>query len=192
MDTHRGRLFPAAIVIIWLLCIGCLLAAPRAVSLADAGDFLVRNSARLALLWWAGAVVLLIRRDSLARLTWTLACIAFVLHVGIAFQEAHHWSFAAAYRHVEEVSGFGEGIFVSYAFTLIWLADAAWWWIDRRGYESRPRWIGWTVHGFMVFVIVNATVVFESGATRWVGATVLLFLAAMWQRPATTIPYPSS
>jgi hypothetical protein len=192
MDTHRRRLFPAAIVILWLLGVGCLLAAPRVVSLADAGDFLVRYSARLALLWWAGAVVLLIRRNSLARLTWTLACIVYVLHVGIAFQEAHHWSHAAAYRHVEEVSGFGEGIFVSYAFTLIWLADAAWWWIDHRGYESRPRWIGWSVHGFMVFVIFNATVVFESGATRWVGAAMLLLLAATWLRSETTNSSPSS
>src|SRR5262249_31395003 len=160
--------------ILWLLCIGCLLAAPQLVSLDDSGDFLVRNSARLALLWWAGAVVLLIRSDPLARLAWSLACLAFLLHVAIALQEAHHWSHAAAFRHVEEVSGYGEGIFVSYLFTLIWLADAAWWWIDRRGYESRPCVIGWAVHGSMVFVIVNATVVFESGATRWVGAAILL------------------
>jgi hypothetical protein len=180
MDTHCGRPFPAAIVILWLLCVGYLFAAPRLVSLDDAGDFLVRNSARLALFWWAGAAVLLIRRDPLARLAWTLACLAFLLHVAIAFQEAHHWSHVAAFRHVEEVSGFGQGIFFSYAFTLIWLADAVWWWIDRRAYESRPRSIGLAVHGFMVFVIFNATVVFESGATRWVGALGMAALSILW------------
>jgi len=161
----------------WALFLAGILVAPDFVPLSDRGDFLIRNTVRLALVYWAIAVALMIRSlSSTARLAWTLGCVAYLVHVAVAFEYAHHWSHREAFRHVETVSGYGEGIFVSYLFTLVWAADVLWWWVNAEGYRQRPRWVAWAVHGFMVFVIVNATVVFESGLTRWVSAAVLLAL----------------
>jgi hypothetical protein len=168
---------PLLLIAPWALILAGILVAPDFVPLSDRSDFLIRNTVRLALVYWAIAVALMIRSlSSTARLAWTLGCTAYLVHVAMAFEYAHHWSHREAFRHVEAVSGYGEGIFVSYLFTLVWVADVLWWWTDAKGYRQRPRWIGWAVHGFMVFVIVNATVVFEIGPTRWVGAAVLLAL----------------
>jgi hypothetical protein len=182
---RQHRLF---LIALWALALGGILIAPEFVPLSDRGDFLIRNTVRLALVYWAVAVALMIRSlSSTARLAWTLGCAAYLVHVGLAFEYAHHWSHGEAFRHVEVVSGYGEGIFVSYLFTLVWSVDVLWWWMDAKGYRQRPRWIGWTVHGFMVFVIVNATVIFESGPTRWVGVGVLtsLGLDALCERGRT-------
>src|SRR5438270_391545 len=119
-----------------------------------------------------------------SRLAWSAACLAYLVHVAAAFQYAHGWSHAAAYRHVESVSGHGDGIFVSYLFTAVWSADVLWWWLRPGGYVRRPARVGWAIHGFMVFVILNATIVFEAGRTRWISATVLVLLAALSSRPA--------
>jgi hypothetical protein len=171
---RQRRLF---LIAPWALILAGILIAPDFVPLSDRGDFLIRNTVRLALVYWAIAVALMIRSlSSTARLAWTLGCATYLVHVALAFDYAHHWSHHEAFRHVEAVSGYGEGIFVSYLFTLVWAADVLSWWVDAGGYRQRPRWIGWTLYGFMVFVIVNATVVFESGLTRWVGAAVLLAL----------------
>jgi hypothetical protein len=171
---RQRRLFLTAL---WALLLGGILIAPDFVPLSDRGDFLIRNTVRLALVYWAVAVALMIHSlSATARLAWTLGCAAYLIHVALAFEYAHHWSHREAFRHVEVVSGYGEGIFVSYLFTLVWSADVLWWWMDAKGYRQRPRWVGWAVHGFMVFVIVNATVIFESGVTRWVGVGVLTSL----------------
>src|SRR5204863_4605643 len=50
-------------------------------------------------------------------------------------------------------------IYFNYLFTLIWTADAAWWWIDKDGYERRARWISISVHAFMAFMFFNGAVV---------------------------------
>jgi hypothetical protein len=171
---------------LWALVLGGILIVPDFVPLSDRGDFLIRNTVRLALVYWVVGAALMIRSlSATARLAWTLACAAYLVHVGLAFEYAHRWSHGEAFRHVEVVSGYGEGIFVSYLFTLVWAADVLWWWMDAEVYRQRPRWIGWAVHGFMVFVIVNATVIFESGPTRWVGVGVLLTLLVRWGATTT-------
>jgi hypothetical protein len=81
--------------------------------------------------------------------------------------------------HVEAVSGFGPGLFVSYAFTLLWLADALWWWIDRPRYDARPVWLDWAVHGFMAFMVFNGTVVYETGFIRWAGCLLFAVLTLL-------------
>jgi hypothetical protein len=77
---------------------------------------------------------------ALASGLWFLGAWAFLLHVVIAFTFGHGWSHAAAYEHVERASGFGEGLYVSYLFTLVWAADAAWLTMWSRSYEPTPRW----------------------------------------------------
>ena len=101
-------------------------------------------------------------RASVARLVWTLGWLALVIHIAIAFGVAHGWSHAAAVEHVRRVGGFGGGIVVNYLFAAVWLADVIWWWVNRSSYANRPRWMGWAVHGFLAFVVVNATLVFGS------------------------------
>ena len=150
----------------WALALGAVLLAPNWLALRDPGDFCIRNTVRLALIYWSIAAALMLRSlSSTARLAWTLGCVAFLVHVAMAFEHAHHWSHVEAFRHVETVSGYGEGIFVSYMLTIVWTVDVLWWWLKMRRYLHRQRWVGWMVHGFMVFVIINETVVFENGQT---------------------------
>lgn len=140
------------------------------------GDGRVRNTARVALGLWAVAIYALIHRQWLARWIWPVACAAFMLHVAVAFHDAHHWSHGEAFHHVEEVSGFGPGIFVSYFFTLVWIADAFWMTAAPASYFRRPRVVTRGVHLFMIFIIMNGTIIYENGPTRWVSAAVLVGL----------------
>jgi hypothetical protein len=146
-----------------------------------------------ALLGYAiGAAVLLVarhelRRSSLARLAWTLGCVAYLGHVYSAFQFYHGWSHASAFeetaRQTRETVGWevGEGLFVSYFFTAVWLADVIWWWrAGDENYLRRSRVFTIALHTFFFFVVFNATVVFESGAVRWLGLALCLGLASLW------------
>jgi hypothetical protein len=103
----------------------------------------------------------------------------------MAFHYYHHWSHADAVRHTEVVAHFGAGIYVSHFFTLVWTLDVLLWWLRPAAYAARSPWVGRLLHGFMVFVIFNATVVYEEGAIRWAGAVGLAALgciaAAAWQ-----------
>lgn len=141
------------------------------------GGVLIRGTAYVALAYWAVAVELIVVPQRFARIVWTLACGTYLVHVAMAFEHAHHWSHDDAFRHVEAVSRFGYGIFVSYLFTLVWLADVVWWWASRTTYQRRPRWLGMSIHGFMSFVIFNATVVFADGWVRWISVAAFALLA---------------
>ena len=72
------------------------------------------------------------------------------------------------------------GLYVNYVFTYVWLADVTWWWAAAASYRRRPRWVEWTVHGFMGFIAFNATVVFASGFSRWFGIAACVLLASVW------------
>jgi hypothetical protein len=160
MKAAARRLLPMALVPLWLTLMGCIMATPLVISLERPGDFYIRGTIYVSLAYWAVALALMLDRNPSARIAWALACCAYLVHVAMAFEWAHHWSHAAAFQHVKDASGFGEGIFVSYLFTLVWCGDALWWWIAPASRETRPRWVEWLLHGFMVFIIFNATVVF--------------------------------
>jgi hypothetical protein len=158
------------------------------------GDDLIRNTVRVALAFYAVAAWLMLglrltdwqcetSHGRLARWCWTVAWATFVVHVGVAFHFAHHWSHTEAVEHVRERSGVGEGVFASYLFTLAWTADVAWWWLWPMGYATRSAWFGRALHGFMVFMIFMATVVYEEGAIRWAGALVFGALAVRFGFP---------
>jgi len=95
------------------------------------GDDLVRQSVRLALLYYGIAACLmltlrpqewfpLVWRGWLARSFWTAAYAAYLIHLEMAFHYYHHWSHADAVDHTREVAGVGEGIYMSHLFTLLW------------------------------------------------------------------------
>jgi hypothetical protein len=156
-----------------------------------AGPALTRNTIRLALLWYWAALLLLIRsprraRDAgtrlgrTARWCWTWGMVCFVVHVALAFHYYHHWSHAHAFEHVRQVGGVGEGIYASYLFTALWIADAVWWWCRPASYAARSRRWNLGMHAYMLFIAFNGTIVFEAGTVRWVGAVAFGSLAAAW------------
>ncbi len=114
------------------------------------------------------------------RWCWTLAWAAFVIHVAVSFHFFHHWSHQRAFQHVEDVSHFGPGIYVSYLFTLLWTIDVAWWWLQPSGYALRLHRIGWTLHAFMAFIIFCGTVIYETGLIRWAGLAMFVGLGLLW------------
>ncbi len=129
------------------------------------------------------------RLDSVTRIIWTVACTGLVAHFLAAFHFYHGWSHTAAYldtaRQTEELFGmkWGGGLFINYALLVAWIVDLAWWW--RSGldsYRKRP----WPVlvlwHGFFIFIIFNATVVFADGIVRWLGLMLSLVLIFTWWR----------
>jgi hypothetical protein len=127
-----------------------------------------------------------------ARTLYTAGCVMCLLHVAVAFHTAHAWSHAAAWKHVERTGGFGWGLYVNYLFVVVWLADVAWSWVRLDSYRNRPRWVSWSVHGFMAFIVFNATVVFGTGWVRVFGVLMFalialqLWLALRW--PETPEP----
>ncbi len=120
---------------------------------------------------------------------WTAAAVIYLGHVAAAFHFVHGWSHAAALAHTagrtEQVVGIstGLGLWVNYAFTLCWIVDVAGWWLrwhSRRidaSSTSAPktfspasklwRWFVVAWLALFLFVTLNATVIFETGFTRW-------------------------
>jgi hypothetical protein len=136
----------------------------------------VRLTAKIALLWAILGAGLLPRPSTpTARLVWTLAWAAYLAHVAAAFHFAHGWSHAEAVAHVEARSGFGQGIWFSHLFSILWTADVAWWWLDPAARDARPVWLSSLLFGYMAFITFNATVVYGE-STRFMG--VVLFLTA--------------
>ena len=157
----------------------------------NVGEMLTRNTVRLALAWYAAALWLMIRmqpqdwsaespRGRLARWCWTWGLASFLVHVAFAFHFYHQWAHAHAVAHTQEASGFGEGLYFSYLFTLLWAADVAWWWLTSERYASRPRAVDRGLHAFMLLMVFNGAVVYESGPIRWVGIAIFAGLAGTW------------
>lgn len=165
------------------------------------GEALVRNTVRLSLAWYLAALCIRWRmppeawrepaldsgdasgdsaRLVLVRSCWTWAVVVFLVHLAMAFHFYHGWSHARAFERTRQVSGYGEGVYVSYLFTLAWCADTLWWWWNARSYGRRPAWVDATLHTFMLFIVFNGTVVYETGPIRWAGLTGFLLLAGVW------------
>ena len=120
------------------------------------------------------------------RVVWSLACASYLAHVVTAFDRHHGWSHAAAYAHTAEQTAalvglaWGGGIWFNYAFTTLWIGEAAWWWMAPASYTGRRRGLEHTVRGVFLFMIVNGAVVFVDGPMRWVGVVIVVWLIWMW------------
>ena len=147
----------------------------------ETGELWTRWTVRVALMLYVFSLVVRSRSPRWGRLTWTAGCLAYLMHVACAFEFYHHWSDTDAYaftaRQTAAVVGldWGGGLYVNYAFTLVWIADVVWWWLRSDAPMPALRWIG---HGFMGFIAFNATVVFATGFSRWfgIGACILIAL----------------
>jgi hypothetical protein len=170
------------------------------------GEVLTHWTVRIALLCmaarFAGAMVWPQRREwfTWSRGVWTVGCIFFLLHVAFAFAFYHHWSHAHAFevtaRRTQEMLGvrFGEGIYFSYLFAILWTADVLSQWWAPTAARTRPGWLSGLLLSYLAFLAFNGAVVFERGITRTVGVpmTVLLLagaLVARWRaRPVNPSP----
>ena len=179
------------VCLLWLTLMAAALIEPSLAGAADPGDALTRNTVRVALAYYAAAAALMLVlrpaewaaaswRGRLARGCWTLAWAAYLVHLAMAFHHVDHWSHARAVARTHARTGFGEGIYLSHLFTLLWTLDVAWWWLRPAGYADRPAWAHRGLHGFMAFMVFNATVVFEQGWIRWAGLAGFAVLAAVW------------
>jgi hypothetical protein len=125
-------------------------------------------------------------RASWAKAVWTIGALLYAAHVAAAFTFAYEWSHAAAYAHTARQTAnlvgldWGGGIWVNYAFTVVWLAEAVWWWTAPSHYLSRPRPLELIVRAVFLFMIVNGAVVFVAGPAKWIGAAIVAALCAIW------------
>jgi hypothetical protein len=130
--------------------------------------------------------------DAAARCLWVLSCGLYLLHVIAAFHYFYGWSHQAAYNYTAAQSGFGPGIYVTYAFTGMWLADAVWAWLAAPSYAARPAGITWTVHLVTAFMLFNGAVIFAHGFSRGLGIGVTVVVGTVLLRsaasPATVSP----
>jgi hypothetical protein len=175
-------ILPAVLVGLWFVGVAAVAGCAVDDPVPDLRHPAVTASAGLTVGWMLLAWALMLaapRQVTAARLAWTLGLLMLLLHLVVAFGVAHGWSHAAAVEHVRQVGGFGAGIAVNYLFAAVWLADVAWWWADPTGRATRPRWVGWAVHGFLAFVVVNAAVIFGPAERQWVYALGLGLLAAL-------------
>ncbi len=155
---------------------------------------LVRWTARVALALYAVAMACWLsgrqRRGAewLAGLAWTAGCGFCLVHVATAFHFYHHWSHAAAYREIArqtaELLGFayGGGIYFNYAFALAWVTDVLRWWQGPKRHSRRARALRAALHVFLAFIVFNATVIFKTGALRWLGLAATVSLLLLWRR----------
>lgn len=155
------------------------------------GTILTLWTIRAAAVLYAVSVTAWLRqRDRSARLTWTIACVLYLVHVGCAFNFYHHWSHAAAYddtsRRTKELlgTGWGAGLYFNYVFTIAWVVDVIWWWRGLALYRRRSRWIQVGIHAFFAFMFFNATVVFAAGPVRWLGLVGTAILGLVWWQSA--------
>jgi hypothetical protein len=129
--------------------------------------------------------------------TYTTGAILCMIHIAIAMKVAHGWShdaaIAATARQTNAVYGlnWGGGVYVNYAFVAVWLVDA-WRWRRREFHHTRDLdAVTWATRIFFLIIILNAAVIFASGARRAAGALLVAWLLWLWW-PAARAPQPTS
>jgi hypothetical protein len=147
----------------------------------ETGAAITLWTARLAVGLYLGRLLLRLGRSanapsSIEAAVWACAAAVFLVHVAAAFQFHHGWSHAVAYaqtaRRTAAVTGlkWGGGIFLNYALTLWWPADAIAVCVAARRCRPLPRWYMRTTDLFFAFMMVNATIVF--GSRWWLAAAI--------------------
>ena len=157
------------------------------------GQLLTQWTIRLALAlyvaWLAGWLCTRGPRWAVvARWLWTAGCVLFLVHVACAFQFYHHWSHAAAWEDTAEQTqallgvAFGNGIYFSYVFLVLWVLDVLWMWSVAD--PLKTPWPRVLVHLLLFFIAFNGAIVFEAGPTRPAGIVACLALAVLAIRAA--------
>lgn len=153
---------------------------------------------------------------AISRWVWTAGCGLFLTHVLAAFAFHHHWSHASAWEttaaETDAMLGvrFGDGIYFSYVFLVLWVVDVAvMWWLTTRTQQLRlvaiegvadtngkgepgplvaalwpVNWLRGLIHAYLFFIAFNGAIVFENGPSRWGGIIACILLAALAGRAA--------
>ncbi|MFG0335706.1 MAG: hypothetical protein ACF8TS_20290 [Maioricimonas sp. JB049] len=157
----------------------------------SAGNLLVAWTARLAIAAWGLRLLHDVARPRrpvprAICLIWTTGSLLNLLHVLVAFHHVHAWDARAAWDHVArqtaEVTGWhwGGGLYINYAFTLLWLADVAGTWLAYRRQRVLPAWYVGSLHAVFAFMVLNATVVFGPSVWKVVVPLFLAVLSVTW------------
>ncbi len=131
------------------------------------------------------------------RVLWTSSWALLCVHVALAFHHVHDWSHADAVTKTAEDTAavvgldWGGGVWLNYALLALWGGDVVWSWTSRESYGARGVWIDRSVHVFIAFMAISATIVFEEGVVRWIGVAAFLLLAFHARRCHTAEPNPS-
>jgi hypothetical protein len=121
-----------------------------------------------------------------SRTLWAIGAILATIHSAAAFEVFYGWSHDAAVvataHQTRAVFGvdWGGGLYFNYAFLVVWLADALWWWIVPRRYDSRPPVIGAVVRSFLFFMFLNGAVIFADGWMRVLGILSVTIVSIAW------------
>lgn len=123
-----------------------------------------RSQRELLWFWWAGFV--------LAALHTVSALWAF--HGG-----SHATAVNATADKTEAWFGwrFGAGVYVNYAFVLVWGLDAL---ARTRRWGPGPLWLQRTIDGFLIFVAINGAIVFAEGPIRWISLAGVSVMILEW------------
>ena len=153
----------------------------------ELGELLTVWTIRISLLLFAAGILLRSRvanRQVWARRLWTAGLLWLLVHIACAFHFYHGWSHQAALEHTAQQTSeqlgwpFAGGLYFNYVFVSVWGLDVLWWWSQPETYLRRPWMWQAGINGFLLFIVFQATVVFENGLTRW--AAVLLFALIGW------------
>lgn len=154
---------------------------------------LVRGSAWLSFFVYITALVFSLKRKTPRTfcLAWSLAWLLFAIHVALAFHLVHHWSHAAAWEATRLQGGVGAGLYFNYAVLALWLFDILWCSLAPVHFLQRPGWIAALIHGFLLFMWFNATVIFAHNYTWLLGLAGWIFLFYTWYtRPTRLVQIP--
>ena len=153
----------------------------------DAGEWAVRGTAWLALSgYFTGAFLLLRGNRRIAKWIWGAGCDFNSLHILVAFHFTHGWSHAAAVANVTGTSKaligrpIEAGIWFNYTLLIAWIIDAAWLWFGDHSYFRRSKALGYTIHGFIFFMVINGAIVFAPDYVRWPSIAVCGLLGWAW------------
>jgi hypothetical protein len=148
-----------------------------------ATEILVFYTIAAAVLCWALGEALA------SRTFWTAGALLALIHSVAAllvfYGGSHEIARIETTRQTAALTGvaFSGGIYFNYLFLVVWLGDAAWWWVAPASYRSRPRALALAVRAFLFFIIVNGAVVFADGLARLVGVLAVMVAAAgVWYR----------
>ncbi|HEY7498746.1 MAG TPA: hypothetical protein VH740_09545 [Vicinamibacterales bacterium] len=125
-----------------------------------------------------------------ARLCWSAGALLLAAHTAAAMHAFYAWDHAAALestaRQTAAVTGlhWSGGLYVNYAFVVLWLVDAGLWWLAPLAYRQRSRAIENVLFAVFLFMVFNAAIVFGTGIGRAIGAIAIAAAVAPRARRA--------
>lgn len=125
------------------------------------------------------------RRNSVYGFAWLFGSVMIALHILASYGIAHGWSHNAAIeataKESEQVTGIraGWGVYTNFVFAAVWLGYSTALIVWGRRWPGIDRAVFW----FTAAIVLSATVVFETGAVRWLSVAGFICLMICASRP---------